>query len=149
MKSTLAIIGALAIGLSGCTPLGNGTLHPPSTVTGAAVAPSATEAPDIYPTPTDFRIDIIVTKEDCFGEAGCNITYEVDPNYIGTTPLKELTKKSYRVLYQVEGGDSPRMDSFTVTDGTHVHGDKSGYMSTSGEGAPTITAIATKVIPES
>jgi hypothetical protein len=148
MKSTLVIAGALIIGLSGCTPLGSGTLHSPSSTVTGAVAPTTEEAPDIYPTPMDFKIDVIVTKENCFGTAGCNITYEIDPNYVGTRPIKTMTKKRYRVLYEINGGDSPQSNSFVVTNGTSVHGDKSGTISTSGEEAPTLTATATRVIPE-
>jgi hypothetical protein len=46
---------------------------------------------------------VLVTKSDCFGEAGCNVEYEISPVYVGAGPL---TKQPFRVFYNILGGDS-------------------------------------------
>ena len=88
---------------------------------------------------------MLVTKSDCFGEAGCNVEYEISPVYVGAGPL---TKQPFRVFYNILGGDSPKSDSFTVTNGSNMHYDKSGFLSTTGEGAPTLSAVVTNVVAE-
>lgn len=38
----------------------------------------------VLPSPSDFRIEVIVTEQKCFGSAGCIYTYTLDPSYVGT-----------------------------------------------------------------
>src|SRR5437879_3831841 len=37
------------------------------------------------PTPDDFTIGIKVLSKQCFGSAGCNIEFRIDPSYTGAT----------------------------------------------------------------
>ena len=96
------------------------------------------------PRPADFQIKVIETKRDCFGDVGCNIEYEIDPIYIGSATL---TNKTFRVFYSINGGENPKSDSFTVTGGSRMHYDKTGYLSTDSNYA-TITATVTQVVAE-
>ncbi|MDA4103538.1 hypothetical protein MMON44395_18400 [Mycolicibacterium monacense DSM 44395] len=43
------------------------------------------------PTAADFIIEVIVTEQKCFGSAGCNYRYTVNPQYISAQPLPEKT----------------------------------------------------------
>jgi hypothetical protein len=154
MKVTSAgAIGLLGAALTACAPVTNGSLHttyhsanngPGSSYT--AAAPSSPVDSGVLPTPADFQIKVLVTKQDCFGSAGCNVQYEIDPIYIG---YATLTKKTFRVFYSINGGDSPKSDSFTVSDGTRMHYDKTGSISTSGGSyGSSITATPTQVVEE-
>lgn len=151
---TLAIIAATTLTLTGCTPLATQILHKAATPTTTTYtsytdpAPTTPADTGYLPTPTDFRITVTITRQACFGEAGCNIDYEINPTYIGTTPLNQITKQTFRVIYTIQGGDNPQTNSFTVTDGKNLHGDKTGYLSTTGQSTPTITATPTQVVAE-
>jgi hypothetical protein len=44
---------------------------------------------------------VTIIKQNCFGSAGCNVSYEIDPQYVGTAPLP---KSEFRVIYQITAG---------------------------------------------
>jgi hypothetical protein len=148
----MLIVFAFAAGVSTgvlITPSESNSPNTPSnsTPSSAAQVPSysytsTTTTPAVLPTPDEFRIDVVVTKKDCYGSAGCNITFEINPTYTGT---KSLKNSSFRVVYNINGGDSPKVGSFTVTNGT-AHYDRSGSISTDSEYA-VLTATVTQVIP--
>ena len=59
---------------------------------------------------------IRVTEKKCFGSAGCNVTYAIDaPTYLGVAQFP--TTGAVEVTYQVVGGESAVIDTFTVEDG--------------------------------
>lgn len=97
------------------------------TVTAPAAEPAAAEkttapppADDYTPKPADFRVSLSVTEKQCFGSAGCNITYRIKPEYVGTNPVPE--GKTYTITYQVDGGeDGPKINSFTLENGTATY----------------------------
>jgi hypothetical protein len=150
--SAAATSGLLAAALTACGPITNGSLHSTyhSSNAGdnagsyAAAAPSTTTDSGVLPRPADFQIKVIETKRDCFGDVGCNIEYEIDPIYIGSATL---TNKTFRVFYSINGGENPKSDSFTVSGGSRMHYDKTGYLSTDSNYA-TITATVTQVVAE-
>ena len=75
----------------------------PTTTTSAPEPPSA----------GDFAISIKVLSKHCFGSAGCNITYRIDPSYSGP-PLD--SSETYTITYEVTGvEDGPQINSFTLT----------------------------------
>lgn len=96
----------------------------------------------VVPTPDEFRVDVIVTKQDCFGSAGCNVTYEIKPTYTGSESLKN---SSLRVIYQINGGKQPQVGNFTVANGT-PHYDRGNSIETDSDDA-VLTANVTQVIP--
>jgi hypothetical protein len=152
----LAAAGLIGVGaLAACQPL---TSRPLSTTTPSSTSgwratptyaystPTTTAEQGILPTPDMFKIPVTVIQQHCYGEAGCNVTYEIDPTYIGSAPL---TKSAFRVLYTVEGGDEGlQTESFTVAGGEHIRYKKQGFIST-GDDRVSITATPTRVIPES
>jgi hypothetical protein len=72
-----------------------------------------TEEPSYEPTATDFSIDLSVKERKCFGSAGCNVTYRVEPNYEGL----QTPTGTWEITYEVRGiEDGPQVQTFTLTD---------------------------------
>lgn len=91
------------------------------------------------PAPTDFAISIVVLEKSCFGSAGCNVSYRIDPSYSGTRDASNL-----EVTYEVRGGEDPSINTFTIDDEGTAHFDSSEYASTASSGAE-LTAKVTAV----
>jgi hypothetical protein len=65
------------------------------------------------PKPADFKVGIKIRKKQCFGSAGCNVTFQIDPSYVGDQDLP--TKGIIEVTYEVTGDESgPIINTFTV-----------------------------------
>jgi hypothetical protein len=92
------------------------------------------------PTAADFAIGIDVLSKQCFGSAGCNLTYKINVTYKGLTSMDP--SKTYTVVYDVAGGDSPITANFTIH-GTQItyH---NGFTQTPNDAA-ALTATATSV----
>lgn len=99
----------------------------PSTTTAAStpeVSYSPTEEPTETPTPeptfdakpADFKIGIKIMRKKCFGSAGCNVTYRIDPTYIGDQEIPD--SGTVEVTYAVKGlSDGEAVNSFTIEGG--------------------------------
>lgn len=117
-------------------------------VASAAAGPPAELAPasgllePLAATPADFEIGITVLSEECFGSVGCNVSFRIQPRYLGTTPLAE-DGRMVTVVYRVLGGDGERTGRFTIIDGTAGHPSVE-FISTAAAGA-RLTAEATRV----
>lgn len=89
----------------------------------------------------DFVIKLRIKSKQCFGSAGCNLTFQIDPKYNG---LADLSKGSWDVTYVVRGGeDGPQINTFTIRNG-RASFDSVEDISTSWSGAK-LTAKATSV----
>jgi hypothetical protein len=71
-----------------------------------AAAQAAAAAP---PPPEAFTIGILVLEKKCFGSAGCNVVFRIDPSFTGTGSAKNL-----EVTYEVVGGEDPLTNTFTI-----------------------------------
>ena len=62
--------------------------------------------------PAWWHLTVKILEKKCFGSAGCNVTYRIDPKYDG-----ELDpSRTYRMTYEVSGvEDGPQINNFTVT----------------------------------
>jgi hypothetical protein len=112
----------LLAGCGGDTAIGEAkaktSTAPTSTTTSEAAvetteAPPTTEAP--LAGPGDFGLSVKLLSQECFGSAGCNITYRVQVDH-------GPTNGSYEVSYEVAvPGDenSPYQGTLTVTDGQY------------------------------
>jgi hypothetical protein len=99
-------------------------------------------SPSPLPAASDFIIDVKVLTTACFGSAGCNVTYQIDPTYIGTSPLAEQT---FTVIDEVSGGeDGPQINNFTVNGDSSPSFQRQEFISTSSPGA-TLKAKATSI----
>ncbi|MFI7605873.1 hypothetical protein ACIBTV_12190 [Micromonospora sp. NPDC049366] len=113
--------------------------------TTAAAAPT-TRAPEplpVYDTPTkrDFTLAVKILRKQCFGSAGCNVTYRIDVTYTGDGDLDPA--KTYEVTYQVKGAEDPIINTFEVSgDSASVQQEESASTRRSGD---KLTAVVTDV----
>lgn len=153
MNKTLTATVLTALVLTGCAGGTSADMSdPPSTpaadafddAVASARASAGPATPErTVPEPSDFALAVKVLTKQCFGSAGCNVTYRVDPTYSGPT----LGDESYEVLYVVRGGsDGPVSDRFTVS-GTRAEGLVEGFTSTASS-SRRLTAKVTEVIPQ-
>lgn len=136
----------LAILLAGCG--GGGNTATTVTVTrgadGAVQDASSTSSAAPLPplTPADFAIKVIVLEKKCFGSAGCNLTYTIDPSYVATGP-RELTDAT--VVYNVTGGEQDQVGNMRIDKQGTMHFDRQTRISA--EDGAVLTATVTAVIP--
>jgi hypothetical protein len=142
------LLVGLAIGAAGSTADSPRAGTPERTVTITQPAPSATPAATTkYTSPAysmpkakDFRLTVVVREKQCFGSAGCNITYRVDAVW---SPMFDPSV-TYDVTYEVRGGeDGPVVNTMTVT-GDKYQRDGEEMVSTSSKNTK-LTAAATRV----
>ncbi|WNM74159.1 hypothetical protein SEA_NERGAL_68 [Mycobacterium Phage Nergal] len=144
--ATFAAAGALAAALAACsTPTQSATRTGSSDLPAAGWSDSTSattpEAPAAQLTPADFRVGVVVTEQSCFGTAGCNVTYTIDPQYVGTAPLPDKTT----VVFSVSGGEQPQVGNFTIdSDGEATF--QREKMISAPEGA-NLVATVTQIVP--
>ncbi len=105
---------------------------------------TTTDAPAYTPGPSDFKLDVVTLSKQCFGSAGCNVTYRIQVTYTG--PETPDPTRTFDVIYNVTGAESTITNHFTVT-GTSVSTQASEFTSTNSDGA-VLVATATSVLPE-
>jgi hypothetical protein len=143
-----AVIGAV----SGDDPKPAADATSSSTVRPSNAAPTtatrttapATTAPAVatYDTPTksNFKLAVKILRKQCFGSAGCNITYRIDVTYAGVELDPSAT---YEVTYEVKGGEDPIVNTFEVTgDSASVQQEE---MASTKRSADKLTAVVTSV----
>ena len=118
-------LGALAIGLTGCSATGGAHTVSAHTVNLPVTTP--TVVPVSYtPKTTDFTVGVIITQKHCFGSYGCNYKYDIDPTYVGIQPLPD---KKLTVIYTVTGSEEgDRMENFTIDKSGTAHFNKGGMV---------------------
>lgn len=79
-----------------------------------AVPELATPTPLGYePKPSDFKLTAKITDKECFGSAGCNVSFRVDVDYSGL-PLGESV--TWLVIYEINGvEDAPEVGNLKLT----------------------------------
>ena len=113
------------------------TSAPPSTST----TTTTTSAPAPTPLkPADFQIGIKVLSKKCFGSAGCNVEFRIDPKYVGRQSLPSGT---IEVTYKITGGDDPMTNTFTIEGGTARY-PQTEFISTPSSSS-TLRAVVTEV----
>jgi hypothetical protein len=111
-KATAAAVVVVLLALAGC-----GTPKPATRKATSGSRPASvttTEAATSYPTPKpgDFTLTVKILGKQCFGSAGCNLTFRVEAGWDGDYD----PDKTYEVVYEVRGGeDSPQVNTMTVT----------------------------------
>lgn len=144
---TFGVAAMVAI-LAGCGAGGSAESTAAETVTVTATQTVSTTV-EVTPMPEpaaelpkakDFKIGVKIRRQACFGSAGCNVSFQVNPSYTG--PL-DVSTGSYDITYQVSGGDSgPMINTMTLEDGTFSY-PREEMLSTSG--TPRLTATVTSV----
>ena len=130
-------IYALIVGI-GIGALGGGGEEPTTTANAPAASqkqepaaepvaePAKTEEPAPEPEPTpekafkapttrSFKLEVKTLEKDCFGSAGCLVSFRVEPTYRGY--VSELDPAiTYEVTYEVTGDeDGPIVKTFEIT----------------------------------
>lgn len=135
-RHTLLALAAIALA-TGCGPVEADLAEPaeaPSASDSATELPEDPETEPVVqqtPEPSDFKLSIRILEKKCFGSAGCNITYRINPAYTGPSLAddQELT-----VTYKVTGGDDPQINSFEMV-GTEASFDSKEFISTPSSGS--------------
>ncbi|MCC5579123.1 hypothetical protein IMZ11_26200 [Microtetraspora sp. AC03309] len=116
----LAMLGVTLFAVVACTAgiatVADKTPSGQSVGTGTTVdAEPAAEEPTpatVTLKPSDLKLKVTLLDKECFGSAGCNITYRVVPTIVGTMPDPD---REYEVIYEVRGGeDGPQIGRFTM-----------------------------------
>ncbi|MGV0742283.1 hypothetical protein [Mycolicibacterium sp. XJ870] len=142
-RNTLAVVVfGLALTAVGCVAPDRSV----GTSTGSTAWASSPSVPDtptaVPPVPADFVIGVIVTEQKCFGSAGCNYRYTINPQYVSANPLPDKTT----VVFKVTGGDQDQIGNFTINgDGTATFDRET---SISGPEGADLRATVTQVIPD-
>jgi hypothetical protein len=147
MKKTLAILPTLALAFTGCAGETNDRqVTSPTRITAPPItATTTTEAAPDPLAPEDIVVEVVVLSQHCFGEAGCNVEFDLDVNTV-----KAIEKgESYKITYEVTGTDSdPYIDTFTITGigGLEFRYEwNTAYVGT--PSTPALTATVTRVAP--
>jgi hypothetical protein len=156
---TLAIVGGLiavaviaAIASSGDKPARK-TTPPVHAVSVAPTSAAPVTTPEVYSPPTpkyvvptkrSIKITLKILTKECFGDAGCNVSYRPQ--------LEQLTlgdfdpSITYDVTYEVRGvEDGPQIDTLQMTGSQYESSE--GFAQTTSSGAK-LTAVITSVEAE-
>ncbi|MEV1147346.1 hypothetical protein [Micromonospora sp. NPDC049799] len=129
---------------------GSPTSASPTTATPTTAAPTTaapttaapTSAAPTYATPTkkDFKLAVKVLRKQCFGSAGCHITYRVNVTYTGSD-LDPYT--TYELTYEVKGAEDPIINTLEVTgDSASVQDEE---MASTKRSSDKLTAVVTDI----
>jgi hypothetical protein len=79
--------------------------------------------------PRNVKIAVKTRSQQCFGSAGCNVTVQVDPDYVGN---QDVSTGSWEITYEIRGGeDGPIIETMTLTDGTFTFPEEQSLSTTS------------------
>ncbi len=70
-------------------------------------------------TAADFTLAVLVEEKACFGSAGCNLQVSITPTFLGST--SDLVGRTFKVLYEIAGGEEPILERFTIEGGSFSH----------------------------
>jgi hypothetical protein len=66
--------------------------------------------------PRNLKLGVQVRSKECFGSAGCNLTVQIEPSYVGT---QDVSEGSWDVTYEIRGGvDGPIVETMTLESGS-------------------------------
>jgi hypothetical protein len=150
-KRTLAVWAAIATALVaiGCSSAPSGDKKAADPAAPAATAGHGTTTPPAKAagtlTKADIKLTVKTTKKECFGSAGCNVQFLIQPT---VDKSKLNSDQAWLITYEVSGvEDGPQVNSFTLKgDGTYDSYEVVGSASTSSKNAKLaakVTAIET------
>lgn len=156
--SKLLVVGAAAIGAVLLIGVGTGgyllgrSTDESETATASSAAPAVPGSNAAAPAPqtqsripvsaSDFKIETTVLEQKCFGSAGCNVTYTITPTFLSTPSV--LEGRSFKVIYEVNGGKQPEVGHFTLNGTSMRYNDSSRLQTPSADSV--LTAQVTSVL---
>lgn len=112
---------ALSLLLAGCSaptiPVAANTSPAPSVSVTSPAAPPDEEEPR-EPTDLDFEARLKVVKKQCFGSAGCNVSFKVNLVYVGFGEVSDLPD-NIDITFVVKGGEEPYVSTIEMEDGQY------------------------------
>lgn len=144
LRTVLLIAGFLlmiaivtAIINTGTKTSGSGHTQAPSI---SSSAPAVADTSSVYsppvpkyvaPTKSDFKITLKVVTQDCFGDAGCVVTYEPKLQQLSLGDFDPSV--TYDVTYEVRGDQNgPQIDTLQVTGSKYSSSEGTAQTSSSG-----------------
>lgn len=101
---------------------------------------AAAQPPAYTPTADDFKLTIKVLEKQCFGSAGCNITFRIELAYSGR-PLSP--SRTYEITYRVDGTDEAEyVNTLTVTGEQYRTQDRETVSTKSSKSVLTVVVTA-------
>jgi hypothetical protein len=143
--AALAAISALTLASCSATSKGGATVGSHSSApTVTSQSASVSEEPAVVyhePAKEDFTLTVKTLEKECFGSAGCNITFRVVLEFVNDIMLDP--SKTYEITYDVKGGDEPLTNTLKLTGENYEHDDEE-FISTSKSSAK-LKAVITDV----
>ncbi|MGA4989301.1 hypothetical protein ACWCOT_04185 [Nonomuraea bangladeshensis] len=123
-------LAALALLAGGCGSQSRARLSDAPSSTAASPSAAAVEVESeptpAMPSPSDFTLSIRILEKECFGSAGCNLTYRIKPVYTGPDLADD---QDLTVTYEVRGGEEEQINSFKMI-GTEAEFDAEEFIQT-------------------
>lgn len=138
-------VGVGAAGGSGDSEPTAAGLRSTATVTAqpnSTAEPVETEPTYRDPTEDDFELSVKTLEKECFGSAGCNVTFRIEVAFAGDSSDLDPSK-TYEVTYEIRGGEDPLINTLTVS-GDEYQVDDNEFISTASSGAK-LKAVVTDV----
>jgi hypothetical protein len=142
MRTTPLLLAA-ALSLAACAaPATRAVGDSADTPASASAAPVKVKAMPL--TAADVKLAVKVTKKDCFGTAGCNVTYEIK---VTTDKTRIQSGDRYEVTYTVKGLQDDQIGTLTLKDDGTYEQDSYQFGQTK-TAAAKLTAVVTDVTKE-
>ena len=157
LRIILAIVGGLVLFFAGvlvgsaggagsskdAAPVSVATTSKPApTVAETTTPPAPTEPTYATPRKTDFQLTAKILGKECFGSAGCNLSYRVMVAYNGAGLDPAVT---YEVVYEVRGGEDGAVTNTLKVTGDQSSVDEEEAVSTKSK-ASKLTVVVTDVL---
>ncbi|NHN56003.1 hypothetical protein G9U51_09465 [Calidifontibacter sp. DB0510] len=150
--SVAVITSAAALFLAGCNSEATSTETVTETVTVTAGVTDSVAGPNpdkttdtadpaAPPSADDFTIALKILSKQCYGSAGCNVTFRIQPTFRGQ-PLQD--GQTAEVTYEIKGSEDPYSNTFTMTSDGQASVQQEESVSTSGANVK-LTATVTDV----
>lgn len=110
------LLAVVLLTLAGCSSGSPPAPAPDPSATVAAASTTAAPSPShVGLTAEDVTLKVRITQRQCFGSAGCNVTFEVEPNVRDYSLIAR--GESYSVTYSVSGPqDGDTIGTITLHD---------------------------------
>jgi hypothetical protein len=154
VAATQEMAAASIVLMGKCAATGSTAYAPavPASSTAPAPAATPTESASDEPLddqdlgellgPEDFKVSLKILTKQCFGSAGCNVTFRIKPAFVGALDMP--SSGTTEVTYKVKGGDDPLVNTFTIDEDGTAHFDSEESISTPRSSAK-LKAVVTDV----
>lgn len=99
-----------------------GTPGPDASTTSSVEPAEPATASYAAPTIKDFALKVKTLKKECFGSAGCNVTFRVELTKVSGGDLDP--DKTYELTYDIRGGEDSFTNTLEITSDKYSYDDK-------------------------